>query len=62
MDNNALNFELAKSVGEYFRLNTLQMENIIQEVVQVTTNWKTIAAEIGITRGELEMMEKAFNY
>ena len=60
MDNNALNFELAKSVGEYFRLNTLQMENIIQEVIQVTTNWKTLATEIGIARGELKMMEKAF--
>ncbi len=62
MDNNALDFELAKSVGEYFRLNTLQMENIIQEVIQVTSNWKTIATEIGISRAELEMMEKAFNY
>lgn len=60
MDNNALDFELAKSVGEYFRLNTLQMENIIQEVIQVTSNWKTIATEIGISRAELEMMEKAF--
>jgi serine/threonine-protein kinase HipA len=61
MDNNALDFELAKSVGEYFRLNTLQMENIIQEVTQVTSNWKKIATEIGISRAELEMMEKAFN-
>ncbi len=62
MDNNALDFELAKSVGEYFRLNTLQMENIIQEVTQVTSNWKTIAGEIGISRAEMEMMEKAFIY
>ena len=61
MDNNALDFELAKSVGEYFRLNTLQMENIIQEVTQVTSNWKTIAGEIGISRAEMEIMEKAFN-
>ena len=61
MDNNALDFELAKSVGEYFRLNTLQMENIIQEVIQVISNWKKIATEIGISRAELEMMEKAFN-
>lgn len=62
MDNNALDFELARSVGEYFRLNTLQMEYIIQEVIQVTTNWKTLATEIGISRVELEMMEKAFIY
>jgi len=61
MDNNALDFELARSIGDYFRLNTLQMENIIQEVIQVTSNWKAIATEIGISRAELEMMEKAFN-
>ncbi|MFV8352605.1 type II toxin-antitoxin system HipA family toxin [Flavobacterium sp. XS2P14] len=61
MDNNALDFELAKSIGEYFRLNTLQMETIIQEVLQITTNWKTIATEIGISRAEMELMEKAFN-
>ncbi|MFV0140018.1 HipA domain-containing protein [Empedobacter falsenii] len=26
MDNNALDFELAKSVGEYFRLTTKEMD------------------------------------
>ena len=60
MDNNALDFELAKSVGEYFRLNTLQMENIIQEVLQATSNWKNSAKEIGISRAEQELMQKAF--
>jgi serine/threonine-protein kinase HipA len=35
-ENNALDFELAKSVGEYFRLNNNQMEVIIQEVVEIT--------------------------
>lgn len=59
-DNNDLDFELAISVGEYFRLNKQQMETIIQEVVKVTTNWKTIANEIGIPRSEQELMEKAF--
>jgi serine/threonine-protein kinase HipA len=61
MDNNALDFELAKSVGEYFRLNKQQMEVIMQEVIQVISNWKTIAKEIGISRGEQELMVKAFN-
>ena len=31
MDNNVLDFELAKSVREYFRCNTFQVENIIHE-------------------------------
>ena len=61
MDNNDLDLELAKSVGEYFRLNKQQMEIIIQEVLQVTSNWKTIAKEIGISRSEQELMNKAFN-
>ncbi len=60
-DNNALDFELAKSVGEYFRLNNNQMEVIRQEVVEITNNWKTIANEIGIPRSEQELMEKVFN-
>lgn len=61
MDNNDLDLELAKNVGEYFRLNKQQMEIIIQEVLQVTSNWKTIAKEIGISRSEQELMNKAFN-
>lgn len=60
-DSNALNFDLARSVGEYFRLNRAQMENIIQEVLRATLNWKTIAKEIGISRSEQELMEKAFH-
>ena len=59
-DNNELDFDLAKSVGEYFRLNNNQMEEIIQQVLGVTTKWKTIANEIGISRSEQELMEKAF--
>jgi serine/threonine-protein kinase HipA len=37
------------------------METIIQEVLLATNNWKTIAKEIGISRGEQELMAKAFN-
>ena len=59
-DNNALDFELAKSVGEYFRLNENQMKTIIKKVLEVTTNWKTIAKEIGISRSEQDLMTKAF--
>jgi serine/threonine-protein kinase HipA len=59
-DNNSLDFEIAKSVGEYFRLNKEQMETIIQEVVNATSHWKTIAKEIGIHRREQELMDSAF--
>lgn len=61
-NNNALDIELAKSVGEYFRLNNNQMETIIQEVIAVVSQWKTMAKEIGISRNEMELMSKAFNF
>lgn len=61
MDNNALDFELARSVGEYFRLNDEQMKQILQEVNQAVSNWKEVANSIGIPRSEQLLMEKAFN-
>ncbi|MNU05374.1 hypothetical protein D3C72_2501520 [compost metagenome] len=59
-DNNALDYDLAKSVGEYFRLNDNQMEAIISEVTATVSNWKAIAKKIGIARGEQELMATAF--
>jgi serine/threonine-protein kinase HipA len=62
MDNNALDFELAISVGEYFRLNDEQMKIILQEVNVAVSNWKEVANSIGIPRSEQLLMEKAFNF
>ncbi len=60
MEHNALNFELAKSVGEYFRLDNKQMDIIIMEVLEAVTTWKQEATKIGIPHKEQELMEKAF--
>ncbi|SKA18791.1 type II toxin-antitoxin system HipA family toxin [Sediminibacterium ginsengisoli] len=60
MDDNTLDFGLAKSVGKFFRLNNLQMDKIIAEVTAAVKNWKTIAAKIGISRLEHEQMAGAF--
>ena len=62
MDDNALSFDLAKSVGEYFRLSESEMETILSEVLTVVKNWKYIAEEVGIKRSEVELMEGAFRY
>lgn len=62
MDNNALDFELAKSVGEYFRLTTNEMDQIIDEVITVVKNWQELAKQIGISRAEQELMASAFKY
>lgn len=60
LDNNDLDIELAKSVGEYFRLNVTEMNKIIEEVLLAVKQWRNIANEIGIVRMEQELMCTAF--
>jgi len=62
MDNNDLDFELAKSVGEYFRLTAKEMDLIIEEVKNVVKNWEIVAKQIGISRSEQELMASAFKF
>lgn len=58
--NNELDFNLAKSVGEYFRLDESQMNEIIDEVIVAVSSWKVLAKKIGISRAEQELMTAAF--
>jgi serine/threonine-protein kinase HipA len=58
--NNSLDFELAKSVGEYFQLTDRQMDKILLEVKMVVMQWRELADEIGISRAEQQLMEAAF--
>lgn len=58
--NNELDFNLAISVGEYFRLDNSQMDKIINEVIEAVSSWKVIAQKIGISRAEQELMTAAF--
>ena len=61
MDDNGLSFDLAKSVGEYFRLNNVEMETILNDVLTVVKDWKTVANRIGIKNSEIALMSNAFN-
>lgn len=61
MDNNALDFNLAKSVGVFFRLENEQMDKIIEEVITVVKTWREVAKAIGISNKEQDIMNKAFN-
>lgn len=61
MDNNALDYKLAKSVGEFFRLNDKQMDKIIKEVLAVVSTWPHVAKQIGIPAKEQTLMSKAFH-
>ncbi len=60
MDDNALDYELAKSVGEFFRLSEDEMDSIINEIVAVVKDWRTVAKGIGIKNSEIELMAQAF--
>ena len=62
MDNNALDLELAKSVGIFFRLTEKEMDIIIKEVLASVNNWRKIASQLGISRSEQEMMQGAFRF
>jgi serine/threonine-protein kinase HipA len=62
LDNNALDFDLAKSVGEYFMLNTKQMEEILTQIISVVAKWRIQANAIGILKKEQEMMQSAFKF
>jgi serine/threonine-protein kinase HipA len=59
-ENNELDFELAKSIGTFFRLSNKQMEQIIQEVNKSIQNWEKEAKAIGIPNSEITLMAKAF--
>lgn len=61
-DQNDLDFDLAKSVGEYFRLSNNEMNIIINEIMKTVSEWRKYAQEIGISRTEQEMMSGAFRY
>jgi len=59
-DDNALNFDLARSVGEYFRLSEMEMNEIIKQVLTSVSEWRKLAKKIGIPYKECDLMAKAF--
>ena len=60
MDNNMLDYDLAKSVGVFFRIGNMEMDKIIEDVKDAVGKWRQVAAEIGISRAEQELMAGAF--
>lgn len=61
-DNNSLDFELAKSVGEFFRLSNSEMDCILKEVKRSVKNWKKVADKIGISKSEQSLMQSSFKF
>lgn len=59
-DDNSPDFELAVSVGKYFRLTPLDCHTIISEVRSAVSRWNTVAGKLGIRPAERERMAVAF--
>jgi serine/threonine-protein kinase HipA len=57
---NALDFDIAFSIGEYFMLNHKEMTTIFDEVKEAVSCWEKTAITIGIPRNERELMQTAF--
>lgn len=58
---NALDYDLARSVGEYFNLKNKEMDIIIEEVQETVSKWEELAANIGVPSAQRRLMEAAFN-
>jgi len=59
---NSLDFDLALSVIEYFRVKEKKARSIIASIKQAINGWKAIAAKFKISRTELTLMEQAFEF
>lgn len=58
---NALNYQLAFDVKDFFRLSQTQATQIYDEVLMAVKQWQTVATHLGISRAEQAMQESAFN-
>ena len=59
-EDNSLNLELALDVAEFFRLNSIEAKEIIQQVQHNVSKWQLIATNYGLSRREQEQMSFAF--
>ena len=58
----ALDFGLAISAAEYFRLNEKKANTILKNIRKIVSNWESEARKIGIPRTEIDLMRAAFRY
>ncbi|OZG69963.1 toxin HipA [Hahella sp. CCB-MM4] len=59
-NDNRLDYDLAMDVIDFFQLQKAQAEKIKEEVLVSVRQWKSVAATIGISRGEQSTMAPAF--
>jgi serine/threonine-protein kinase HipA len=59
---NALDWDLARSVAKYFRVNDKKATEIIAMTRTIVGQWPKIASKYKIKRSEQELMAQAFEY
>ena len=61
-DNNVIDFNLALSVSKMYGITEAKAKEELKEISGVVElNWKRLAKQYGIKRGEIEKMSPAFN-
>lgn len=60
LDDNTQDLDLAMLVANDFRVKKIRAEQIIKEVKDSTKRWKAISREVGISNGEIDLMQNAF--
>ena len=58
---NALDYQLAFDVKDFFRLSQTQATQIYDEVLNAVKQWQIVAKRLGLSRAEQAMKESAFN-
>ncbi|UAL42621.1 type II toxin-antitoxin system HipA family toxin [Shewanella inventionis] len=58
---NALDYQLAFDVIDFFRLTQIEAMKIYDEVLNTVKQWQQVAQRLGISRAEQTMKEEAFN-
>lgn len=57
---NALDFDLAMDVADYFRLSPAQANQHLKQIRTAVEKWETLAREQGISKSEIDRMRPAF--
>ena len=61
-EDNSQNLKLALSVAPYFRLEPEEAQLIINQILEVVSNWQILAKKMRISRAEIERMGGCFKF
>jgi serine/threonine-protein kinase HipA len=62
LDDGSASLELAIGVADYFELDTKTARAIAAEVGQAVTTWRAAAAELGLSKSDIDRMASAFDH